>query len=1010
MDRVGAAIYEPVVDFDLTAWRTTEPVPFADRLTGEELNLKPGDRWGKQLFDCAWFRFVASIPPDSPRPLTARIDINGELCLVDHVGVPLRGLTCVKSTFDPTLGTPGKTVYEVPDSLVTGDKVELWADAGFNDLFGMVVGDGTVEFAEVCFCREDVRGLYYDLQVLADLLDGVAETDPCHLRVIVAAHEVAGMLPVVDSASVARARGVLAPLFARGGNRPALEVSALGHSHLDLAWLWPIRETIRKGARTFATALYQIARQPDYVFGCSQPQLFVWMKAHYPVLYGKVRDAVLVGRIEPLGRFWVEPDCNIPCGESFVRQILQGARVFRDEFGMVPRFCWEPDVFGYHGQLPQILKKSGHDYFVTQKLSWNIVNRFPHHSFHWVGIDGTSILAHMLPEETYNSPAAPRSLRKIANEYAQKEVSSHALLVYGIGDGGGGPDGEHFERLRRESDLADLPKVVHRSAADFLTRWAQDADQFPTWRGELYLERHQGTFTTQACTKRNNRLCEIALREAEWAATVAEMSTAMPYPAAEFDAIWQEVLLYQFHDILPGSSIKRVYSECNARYTLLLERLEAIIGDRYRSVASTIDTDATHLVFNSLPWQRREWMKIAGEWTLADVPAMGYAALPRAGGALTVDASESRIENEGLRVEFNADGTISSIFDKVAKRETLAPGEPGNQFVVFADDGDAWDFPTDHKKKDVWVYLRQTPRALTLETARAYLDGPQAVMEQTYRFEDSRLTQRITLLDGGTQLEFETNVDWQQPGTMLRVRFPVSISSPDARFEIPFGSITRSCGETNLVEKAQLEVPAQQWVDLSQDDYGVALLNDCKYGFRVKGHTLDMNLLRSVPHPGKALIDKGDTSPTGGVYTDLGSHEFRYALLPHAGRIGEATLTEAARRFNVPLRIVERVRGTVGHLPGSASLLSGDNPAIEIAAVKRAEAGHGWVVRLVNVSVLPQSVRLQSILPWGTVTETDLMEDAITRPSIVHEDGALSLELAAYEIKTLRFTSTSSTD
>jgi len=1003
-ERVRARIYPKVADLEITAWRTAEPVPFEQRTSGQELHLKLGDCWGENLFDCAWFRFVAALPKDAPKPLVARIDINGELCIVDAQGEPVRGLTCAKSTFDPALGAATKTIYALPEERANNGRVELWADAGFNDLFGAIMGEGKIELSEVCFCREDIRALHYDLQVLADLFAGLPENDPLRDQVLYATGAAGAALATFDPEEVAQARALLQPLFTKAAHRPQLSISGIGHAHMDLAWLWPIRETFRKGARTFATALYNIARYPEYIYGCSQPQLFAWMKERYPALYGRIKNAVGAGRIEPLGQFWVEPDCNIPCGESLVRQVLHGAKFFREEFGIVPRCCWLPDVFGYNAQLPQILKKSGHDYFVTQKLSWNLVNRFPYQSFQWLGIDGSMVLAHMLPEETYNGPATPKSARKILDEYAQKDVSNRALMAFGIGDGGGGPDAEHLERLLRLKHLADLPEVVQQPVAEFLEEWARDAAQFPTWQGELYLERHQGTFTTQALNKRNNRRCELGLREAEWAAMLAALLAGVTFPADAIDALWKEVLLYQFHDILPGSSIKRVYDESNAGYTRILEALEAIIAASYQAVAGRVGGTVRPLVFNSLPWRRQEWMQHEGAWIFVDAAPMGYAELGQPGDIPSVFASERALENAYLRVEFAADGTISSLFDKQAGREMIAPGEFANRFVVFSDTGDAWDFQANHETKDIWIYLRQEPSPLTLETSRAFVDGPRAVLELTYRFKNSRLTQRIFLTSGSRALEFDTVVDWQEPQTMLRVRFPVAVDSPEARFEIPFGSITRSTREDSLVEKAQIEVPAQQWVDLSQEDAGVALLNDCKYGFRVKGHTLDMDLIRSVPHPGRALIGKEDAAGTGGVYTDLRRHEFRYALLPHAGRIGEAELTQAARALNIPLRVVAHDATGHGSLPEApASFLVCENPALDIVATKPAEDGAGWIVRLVNVTPAAQETRLRVALPLGIPTETNLAENEQGRACATDPDGAVLLRMSPFEIKTLYF-------
>ena len=1008
VEEIGRQIYHQVTPFEIAAWRTPEPVPFPQRRSGEELHLKTGMRWGERLFDCAWFRFRAPLPKMLEGELVARIDINGELLLVDAEGNPLRGLTCVKSVFDRKLGTPGKTIWAVPESALCGERIEIWADAAFNDLFGSISGEGRIEFAELCICRSDVRALYYDVEVLTDYLASLGPGNAERGQILSALSQAAETLGGYEEEPVARAREILRPFFCREkeGN---LEVSAVGHAHLDLAWLWPIRETIRKGARTFANALYNIERYPEYVFGASQPQLFAWMKEHYPVLYARIREAVKAGRIELQGTFWVEPDCSIPCGESFVRQILHGARFFQEEFGKTPNYCWEPDVFGYHGQLPQILRKSGCAFFMTQKLSWNVVNRFPHHAFHWRGIDGTSILAHMLAEETYNSPAAPHSLRKIAGEYAQREVSNHALMVYGIGDGGGGPDAEHLERLQRCDGLSALPRVKMCAAGEFFSLWKADAEQFPTWNGELYLERHQGTLTTQALTKRNNRLCEIGLRELEWAAAVASEVAAIAYPAVELDRLWKEVLLYQFHDILPGSSIQRVYAECNARQIVILQRIEELTRERYAAIAARVRTQASHIIFNALPWARREWINLGGQWGHVHVPPMGFVSagwgtVRPAGAGLR--AGPGLLENERLRVEIATDGSLRSIYDKACGREILDATQRGNDLVIFEDEGDAWDFATDHERKDVWIYLRQAPQCPTLVSSRALLDGPCAILEQTFRFGASTIFQQIILKEGEDLLEFRTRATWADPRTMLRVRFPLSVCAEKARFEIPFGSIERSTSEETLMDRAQIEVSAQQWVDLSDATYGVSLINDSKYGFRVKGNTLDMCLLRSVPYPGSALIAKEDRSEDNqGECTDLGEHEFRYALWPHAGKAGEAEITRQARSFNAPLHAVDCAdasRPTLPDLPDTYSWITLSNPAIEIAAVKQTEDEQGWIARLVNVASTPEQGDFVWHLPCGFLEETDLVEKPVSLRRTLAKGEPVRISMTPFEIKTFR--------
>lgn len=989
LEQVRDAQYAPVAPLRITRWLTAEPVAFAGRENGERADVRPGEPWAGQLFDCAWMRFEAELPPGAGGDgLVARIDVSGELCVVDREGVPVRGLTNIKSTFDPVLGGPGKTVFRVPSEAIRGGRVELWADAGLNDLFGFVKDEGRVLLAELATVREDVRQLYYDLETLRDFWMALPAEDAMAGRLGSELGALGAELDCADAGSVARARERLSAWFANE-DKPALRVHAIGHAHLDLAWLWPIRETIRKGARTFASALYNFEKYPEYRFGCSQPQLFAWMKEREPALYSRIKDAVRSGRIEPQGTFWIEPDCSMPSGEAFVRQILHGARFFREEFGVVPDYCWQPDVFGYHGQLPQILKKSGHRFFMTQKLSWNAVNRFGHQSFHWEGIDGTRLPTHMLPEETYNGPAAARSLLKIKNEYVERAVSGHALMVYGIGDGGGGPDAEHLERLRRAPKLPGLPGVTQGTVTEFFEAWSRDADKFAVWRGELYLERHQGTLTTQALVKRNNRKAEIALRELEWAAYLAATRAVAAYPAEALDRLWKEVMLYQFHDILPGSSIKRVYDECNARYAVILAEVETLTAERYAALVKA-GTRGETTVFNSLSWARREWVRWEGAWCFACVPALGMATLGVAGYEAPV-ARERLLENENLRVVFAADGRIASIYDKRARREVLATGASGNDLVVIADTGDAWDFENDLSKKDVWGYLRREVSRPMLRESTARVDGPGAEVRQVWVYGKSEIRQTVRLLAGSEQVEFETEADWQEKATMLRVRFPVAVTADEARFEIPFGHIRRTTREETLVEKAQIEVAALQWVDLSQADYGVALYNDCKYGFRVKGNVIDMALIRSVPHPGAALIGKADVdggrSPDGGkVYGDLGRHVFRYALRPHAGDADAAVLTAEARAFNTPLRIVR-----VGGAGVDAGVKLG-SPAIEVAAVKPAEDGRGWVWRLVNVTEHPVEITF----PYPDAVECDLMENEINASS------GEALRFGPFEIKTLR--------
>ena len=993
------AVYTPVAPLAIVAWRTPEPVPFSARRSGERLQLRPGDKWG-DLFDCAWFRFSGRVPSAAAgRKVVLLLDVNGEMAVVDTRGNPILGLTAMASGFDSSLGAPGKRVVRVSDRARGGERIDLWAEAGCNDLFGNLQGNGAVKEASIAVCDEELRGLYYDFEVLLDLMKVLPEDSARHQQILTALSDAAHALREHTTAETREARRLLAPMLRQRGGDPSLMVSAVGHSHIDLGWLWPIRETIRKGGRTFSTVLDLMERYPEYVFGASQPQLYQWMKQRYPALYARVRQRVKEGRFEPQGVMWVEADTNLAGGEALVRQILQGKRFFRREFGREVNHLWLPDVFGYNAALPQLLRKSGADIFLTQKMSWSLINRFPHHSFHWQGIDGSTVLAHLPPEDTYNSSAAPRSLAKIEKNYRDKDVSNRSILLFGIGDGGGGPGEEHLERLRRIRNLAGLCPVAQEPAAAFFEKWRKAADRLPTWVGELYLERHQGTLTTQARNKWFNRRMELALRELEWTGVLAQAVAHASYPAQRLTDIWQEMLLYQFHDILPGSSIKRVYDESRARYRTLLDEVQERIDGNLRRVARRIDARGMSrplAAFNSLSWERTEWIRAGRKWRRVTVPSMGHAVVDAAGAGEkppALAASSRLLENDVLRVRFDAGGAIVSVFDKQAGRETIAGAQRANRLAVYADLGDAWDFPM--------AYAERRPRHLSQVEAEARVEGPRAILKQTYRIGHSELVQEVVLTAGSRRLDFNTRLRWRETRTMLRTSFPVAVLAEEATFEIQYGHVRRPTHQNTTWDLAKDEVPAHKWVDLSQGDCGVALLNDSKYGHRVKGNVIDLNLLRSVPYPGPQRVRDADVRPgqPHDGYTDQSDHVFSYALYPHAGDHAAGRVAQAAYEFNVPLRVVP-LRPGAGSLPASASFITVGAPNVIVEAVKKAEDGRGVIVRLYEIERRATRTSVTFGLPVAEAAETDLMEE---HPVPLRLKGrSVTISFGPFEIKTLR--------
>ncbi|QHW32401.1 alpha-mannosidase [Paenibacillus rhizovicinus] len=984
---IESRIYTKVAPLAITAYATKEPVVFAERESGERLELNAGDKWGER-WDCAWFHFRGQVPESAAgQKVVLLLDVNGELCIFDDEGTPLQGLTNVNSEFDLTLGLPGKRVFPVADNAAGGEVIDLWGDAGNNDLFGYY-RSGTVKEADIAICREEVRQLYYDYEVLLDYAEHIEDKSARTARIMQALYDVSLLLRNPSDETVAEARRLLGTELAKQGGDPTMTATAVGHAHIDLAWLWPIRETYRKGARTFATVLRLMERYPDYVFGASQPQLYQWVKEQHPKLYAQIKQRVAEGRWEVQGAMWVEPDSNIAGGEALIRQILLGKRFFKEEFGLDMRMLWVPDIFGYTASLPQLLKQSGVDYVMTQKLSWSIHNDHPHHTFFWEGLDGSRILTHLPPEDTYNGPALPRSIMKAERDYYDKNVSDHCLVVFGIGDGGGGPGEEHMERLARVKNLQGLIPVKQEPAIDFFDKLNANRDRYKTWKGELYLEKHQGTLTSQARNKRFNRKLEKALRELEFAASLAFAAGTGSYPAEELDRIWKEMLLYQFHDILPGSSITRVFDESLARYEELLSRVNELAAGAYRDAASAVTASGAAraaVLFNSLPWARKEWLNTGkGEWRQVDVPAMGYAVVDSEQPTLPafeLQAANDSLENDLIRVAFLADGSIGSVYDKALGRETLAPGERANVLAIYKDDGDAWDFPED--------YAAAGFEQMKLTASQAIIDGPQAIVEQRYACGKSTLTQRISLTAGSKQLTFATEADWQEDGRMLRSIFPLNVYTDAANCEIQFGHMKRPTHRNTMWDYAKDEICAHQWIDLSQPDFGAAILNDCKYGYSANGHTVSVHLLRSPSFPDPVC--------------DRAVHQFSYALLPHEGDFIAAEVYKAGYAFNTPIAVVEAGGSRTGTLPTDRfSAIALEGRGVMIEAVKKAEDEDALIVRLYETSGANAAVQLRVRLPHASASLTDLLEQETETLSPSEGDGGYGLQFTPFEIKTVK--------
>lgn len=957
VNRLESKIFEKVGEINITAYLTKEPVPYEARETGEKRTLKKGDEWGN-LFDCAWMRLQGEIPACAQgKPVSLILDVNGEMCIFDQTGCPVRGLTNVNSVFDTSLGKPGKREYPLTQCAKAGETFDIWADCGCNDLFGNFPDPSPILEADIAIVHEAAKDLFYDFSLLMELERNIDEQSARRAKIQRALTLAAGCLMDYTDEEYAKARDILKVELDRKNGDSCLSVSAIGHAHIDLAWLWPIRETVRKGARTFATALANMEKYPDYIFGASQPQLYLWMKQYYPALYEKVRQKVREGRWEVQGCMWVEPDTNVTGGESLVRQILYGKRFFEQEFGIEVDNLWLPDVFGYSAALPQLLKKSGVNYFMTQKMSWSRINKFPHQTFLWSGLDNTKVLTHMLPEETYNSPLSPESLRKVETNFFDKAICDEALVLFGIGDGGAGPGETHLEYAKREGNLMGVPPMKQERAADFLHRQDRYQDQLKTWRGELYLEKHQGTYTSQARNKRFNRLMESRLHEAElWLSRLG----GADYPREKLLDIWREVMLYQFHDILPGSSIARVYEESLERYGHLVQETEAMIADALKKLTGEGEKP---LFVNALGFERGEWVKdVSGEWRFVRTGAFSVAEDAQ-DKAFQVAAGDGVLENELLKVCVDERGGISQIYDKQAGRTVLSGR--GNALSLYADEGDAWDFNMDYGL---------SRRELSASSVEFEQDGPRAICHVRYAFGDSIIRQDIVLTSGSRRLDFETYVDWKEQARMLRVGFPVEVAPEEAVCDVQFGHLKRPAHQNTSWDAAKYEVCCQHFADLTEGDYGVALMSDCKYGYHIGEGLLDLNLLRASSYPG--------------VKADVAEHRFTYSLYPHEGDVNQAGVLRQALALAQPMYAVKG-----GH--GVQPLVQLNRDDVVVETVKRAEDDDALIVRLYE-SAGKQTGLSMKVLGAKQAQSVNLMEREETPVDLD------ALKLKPFEILTLK--------
>lgn len=990
--RLLPARYRARAAVTLTAWQTAgEPVPFAEATAQAFSPIANGDRWGTP-WGTTWFHISGKVPASWQGQEGTSVELITDIGFTDtQTGFQCEGLAYapdgrVLKAVEPfnryvRLDQESASVDIFLEAASNPDVINEWTfvptDMGRRETAG---SQAQYELTEISLGLRDeqVCALLDDLRVLCGLIDVLPETSTRRARIFTALGDCLRVVaPDAVAGTASAGRATLIEVLSRPAVASAHTVLGVGHAHIDSAWLWPIRETARKVTRTFSNVLDLIEQNDEFIFAASSAQQYAWVKENYPEFFERLRAQVAAGRFVPVGGMWVESDTNLPGGEALARQFVHGSRFFRDEFGISQPEVWLPDSFGYSAALPQIMKLAGARWFLTQKISWNQVNRMPHHTFWWEGIDGSRIFTHFPPVDSYCSDLSAIELERAERQYAEKGHGTISLVPFGYGDGGGGPTREMLATAERTRDLEGSPRVRLGSPHTFFEEAQREYPDPPVWSGELYLEIHRGTFTSQARTKRGNRRSESLLRQAElWASTAAVRGVA-DYPYDALDDAWHTVLLYQFHDILPGTSIGWVHDEVESRYAEVAAVLEQIIQDSVRALAGT--------------GSRRIWVN-AGPFPVGGVRALAGSdrlGAPPVAAAVSVErtlAGDHIVTTPLLTVTVDPAGAISSLIDRSCDREAVAPGSVANQFQIFRDtpsEWDAWDI--DALDRETQVDLADVAAVSVLEH-----ESDRVVIRVERSFGSSQLRQDLLFVADRALIEIKTHIDWHEREKMLKLAFPLDVRAERATSEIQFGHIHRPLHTNTSWDVARFETPAHRWVHVGEPDYGFSVANDSVYGHDFHRVTRDdggtttqvrLSLLRAPLYPDPQ--------------SDQGAHSFTVALRVGAG---VADAIADGYRLNVPLREMDVDR----ELP---AILSLDNPAVVVEAVKLAEDRSGdVVVRLYESLGGRAEATLTANFSVHGVEATNLHEVANDDAASIalQPEGSIGLALRPFQILTLR--------
>ncbi|XP_040824661.1 alpha-mannosidase 2C1 isoform X1 [Ochotona curzoniae] len=1004
----------------LSSFLTPERLSYQEAVQQEFSPAQVGDSFGPTWWTC-WFRVDLNIPE-------AWVGQEVHLCwesdgegLVWRDGEPVQGLTKEGE----------KTSFILADKLREGDprSLTLYVEVACTGLLGAGKGsmiaapdpDKTFQLsrAELAVFHRDVHRLLVDLELLMGMAKGLGQDNQRSFQALYTANQMVNICDPSKPETFPAAQALASRFFSQHGGESQHTLHAMGHCHIDTAWLWPFKETVRKCARSWVTAVQLMEHNPDFIFTCSQAQQLDWVKSRYPGLHARLQEFACRGQFVPVGGTWVEMDGNLPSGEAMVRQFLEGQKFFLQEFGRHCSEFWLPDTFGYSAQLPQIMRGCGLKRFLTQKLSWNLVNSFPHHTFFWEGLDGSRVLVHFPPGDSYGMQGTVEEVLKTVTNNRDKGRANHSAFLFGFGDGGGGPTQTMLDRLKRLGHTDGLPRVQLSSPEQLFSALECDSERLCTWIGELFLELHNGTYTTHAQLKKGNRECERLLHDAELLSSLALARSAhFLYPAAQLQHLWRLLLLNQFHDVVTGSCIQLVAEEALSHYEAIRSHGNTLLSAAAAALCAGEPGPQGLLLVNTLPWKRTEVLALprpGGTHCLGLPPSPGdgaqhglrpsarpyLTAAPaapaacdrgargKAGGGGKPSAMKSdgsvTLDNGILRVRLDPTGHLTSLLLVDSGREVIAEGAVGNQFVLFDDVPlywDAWDVMDYHLETRKPVLGQPGTLAVGVEGG---LRGSAWFLLQLSP--SSRLSQEVVLDIGCPYVRFHTEVHWHEAHKFLKVEFPARVRSPHATYEIQFGHLQRPTHRNTSWDWARFEVWAHRWLDLSEHGFGLALLNDCKYGASVHGNVLSLSLLRAPKSPDATA--------------DMGRHEFTYALMPHKGSFQDAGVIQAAYNLNFPLLPLS-VPGPAPATAWSAFSLSSQDVVLE--TVKQAEQelpSRALVLRMYEAHGSHVDCWLHTALPVQEAIPCDLLERRDPAGPLPLEDGRLKLTFSPFQVRSL---------